>query len=102
MIKRFSLKHLFLFLILALSVYSKAFATVDGAISGTVLDDKGIAVPNAKVVVKGLGVEKDLTTSATGTFQAFPLVLGDYEVDVTTDGFSPYQGTVVVTGSNSS
>jgi outer membrane cobalamin receptor len=102
MIQKLNFIRLFLFLIFILSIHSKLFATVDGAISGTVLDDKGIAVPNAKVVIKGQGAEKDLTSSATGTFQAFPLTIGDYEVDVTADGFSPYQGSVAVSGSNTS
>lgn len=78
------------------------FATVDGALSGTVLDDQGVAVPNAKVTLKGNGIEKDLTSSATGTFQAFPLTIGDYEVTVQAEGFSPYQGTVAVSGNSSS
>lgn len=99
---KFSFKRLCLLLMLVLSVHTKALATVDGAISGTLLDDKGVVVPNAKIVVKGQGLEKDLTSSATGTFQAFPLVLGDYEVDVTATGFSPYQGTVAVSGNSSS
>ncbi len=102
MIQKLNFKYLFLFLIFILSLHSKLFATVDGAISGTVLDDKGVAVPNAKVVIKGQGAEKDLTSSATGTFQAFPLTIGEYEVDVTADGFSPYQGSVAVASSNTS
>ncbi|HVM32303.1 MAG TPA: TonB-dependent receptor [bacterium] len=79
-----------------------AHATVDGALSGTVLDDKGVAVPNAKVTITGNGVEKDLVASATGTFQAFPLTLGDYQIQVQADGFSPYKQTVAVSGNTSS
>src|ERR1700679_3292389 len=81
---------------------SSAHATVDGAISGTVLDDKGIAVPNAKVTITGNGSEKDVVSSATGTFQAFPLTLGDYQVQVQADGFSPYKQTVAVSGDTAS
>lgn len=92
---------LFFILVVALSP-GRVFATVDGALSGTVLDDKGVAVPNAKVTITGNGVEKDLTSSATGTFEAFPLTLGDYQVAVQADGFSPYQGTVVVSSASGS
>ncbi len=81
---------------------SRALATVDGALSGTVLDDKGVAVPNAKVTITGNGIEKDLTSSTTGTFQVFPLTIGDYQVSVQADGFSLYQGTVAVSGNSSS
>ena len=81
---------------------SRALATVDGALSGTVLDDKGIAVSNAKVTITGNGIEKDLTSSTTGTFQVFPITIGDYQVSVQADGFSLYQGTVAVSGNSSS
>lgn len=99
MLKRFIV--LFAFVLLAMPP-NRLLATISGSISGTVLDDQGIAVSNAKVVVKGQGVEKDLTSSATGTFQAFPLDLGDYEVDVTADGFNPYKSTVTVASTNTS
>jgi len=80
----------------------RLWATVDGALSGTVLDAQGVAVPNAKVTITGNGTEKDLISSATGTFQVFPLTIGDYQVTVQAEGFSPYQGTVAVSGSSSS
>ena len=70
----------------------KSHATVDGSLSGTVLDDKGISVPNAKVTITGNGIEKDAVSSATGTFQFFPLTIGNYQVNVQADGFNPYQG----------
>ncbi len=91
-------------LLLLLALFSfcttRALATVNGALSGTVLDDKGVAVANAKVTITGNGIEKDLTSSATGTFQAFPLTIGDYVVSVTADGFVPYKSTVTVAASN--
>ena len=77
------------------------FATVDGALSGTVLDDKGIPVPNAKITVKGQGVEKTAISTTTGTYQAFPLTFGEYQVSVEAEGFNPYQGTVEISGNTS-
>lgn len=99
MLKRLMLLIAFLFVALP---PGRVWATVEGALSGTVLDDKGVAVPNAKVTITGNGEEKDLTSSATGTFQAFPLTIGEYQVTVQADGFSPYQGTVAVSGNSSS
>ena len=94
-------KKSFLLLLMLFGICAgHAWATVNGALSGTVLDDKGIAVPNAKVTITGNGIEKDLTSSTTGTFQAFPLTIGDYVVSITADGFSPYKTTVTVAGSN--
>src|SRR5258708_2452533 len=95
-------KILFLFFLIFSAWVSNADATVDGALSGTVLDEKGIAVPNAKVTITGNGIEKDLTSSATGTFQVFPLTIVDYQVSVGVDGFNLYQGTVAVSGNSSS
>ncbi len=93
----------FLLLLLFFSLsFSRALATIYGSLSGTVVDDKGVAVPNAKVTITGNGAEKDLTSSTTGTFQAFPLTIGDYVVSVTADGFNPYKSTVTVAGSNTS
>jgi outer membrane receptor protein involved in Fe transport len=80
----------------------RLFATVDGALSGTVLDDQGVAVPNAKVTITGNGTEKDLISSTTGTFQVFPLTIGDYQVSVQAEGFNLYRGTVAVSGNSSS
>jgi len=93
-------KSVLLLLVLFSLSASRALATIYGSLSGTVLDDKGIAVANAKVTITGNGIEKDLTSSATGTFQAFPLTIGDYVVSVTADGFNPYKSTVTVAGSN--
>ncbi len=99
MLKNLIVIWVFLFAILPTG---RLFATVDGALSGTIVDDQGVAVSNAKVTIKGQGLEKDLTSSATGTFQAFPLTIGDYQVTVQADGFSPYQGSIAVSGDSSS
>ncbi|HUO58363.1 MAG TPA: TonB-dependent receptor [bacterium] len=88
-----------LFVLFSLST-GRVLATVDGALSGTVYDDKGVALPNAKVTIKGVGEEKDVTTTATGTYEAFPLTYGEYNVGVEVDGFSPYQGKVEVSGNS--
>lgn len=85
-----------LFLALSLSHWP-AHATVDGSLSGSVVDDNGVAVSGAKITVKGDGGEKDLVSSPTGAFQVFPLTLGEYQVSVSAEGFSSYQTTVEVT-----
>ncbi len=90
-------------MLLTLFVFSglftgRAFATVEGALSGTVLDNQGVAVANAKITVKGAGEEKDVTSSTTGTYQAFPLTYGTYQVSVQADGFAAYQGQVEISG----
>jgi outer membrane cobalamin receptor len=79
----------------------RLFATVDGALSGTILDGQGVAVPNAHVTLTGGGVEKDAVSSATGTYQFFPLPFGEYQVSVQAEGFAPYQGQAQVSGNTS-
>src|SRR5262245_4005215 len=60
-----------------------------GAISGTVHDPTGAAVPNAQVTLKDskTGITKEATTGDNGTFFFPELVSGVYEVTVTTPGF---------------
>lgn len=90
------------FLLLIAVSPGRLFATVDGSISGTVSDDNGVAVPNAKVSLKGNGVEKEALTGASGDYSFFPLALGEYQVSVEASGFSPYQATVEVSGTAAS
>ena len=95
-------KHfIFLFFAFFSLSASSAFATVDGALSGTVSDDKGIAVPNAKIIIKGQGVEKTVISTTTGAYQVFPLTFGEYQVSVEAEGFNLYQGTVEISGNTS-
>jgi hypothetical protein len=62
---------------------------VVGAISGTVQDPTGAAVPNAQVILKDskTGITKEATTNENGTFFFPDLVSGVYEVAVTMAGF---------------
>jgi len=65
-----------------------------GAISGTVLDASGTAVPGAKVIVANpsLGVSRELTTTSAGTFAAPALTPETgYKVSVEKQGFAPYE-----------
>ncbi|ACO32167.1 MULTISPECIES: carboxypeptidase regulatory-like domain-containing protein [Acidobacterium] len=60
-----------------------------GAISGTVTDPTGAAVPGATVVVTNTstGIAKTLTTNADGYYSAEDLDAGQYTVKVTDQGF---------------
>jgi hypothetical protein len=74
----------------------RAFATVDGRLSGTVVDDKGVALSGAQITVTGNGETKTVVSSATGTFTVFPLTLGTYQVQVQAKGFADHQDSVAV------
>jgi hypothetical protein len=74
--------------IFALSTVS--LAQLDKAtILGTVSDQSGAVIPNAKVVLQNMGtsVGTELTTDGTGFFIAPVLSLGKYRVTVTAPGF---------------
>src|SRR5580704_7092055 len=60
-----------------------------GIITGTVTDESGAVVPNAKVTIanKATGVARSLDTNAEGLYSAPALPAGDYEVRVEVDGF---------------
>ncbi len=60
-----------------------------GSINGTVTDDSGAAVPNAKVVVTNTAtnVSVEAETSASGTYNVLYLLPGPYRVTVEVTGF---------------
>src|SRR5579872_1637063 len=65
-----------------------------GAISGTVRDASGAAIPGAKVTVSNpsLGLTRELTTTEAGIFAAPALVPGTgYKVSINQQGFAPYE-----------
>jgi hypothetical protein len=73
-----------------------------GTIRGTVVDQKGDAVPNASVKVTDLAtnVSRDLTTSGIGDYEAAGLKPGNYRVTVTAPGFKTTAINAVLTGSD--
>jgi len=65
-----------------------------GAITGTVRDSSGSAVPSAKVVVanKSLGLIREIVTTDAGIFAAPALVpAGGYKVTVAKEGFTTFE-----------
>ena len=60
-----------------------------GAISGTVTDSTGAAVPAAKVILtdEGTKIKKEGSTNAEGSFTFPDLSFGSYEVSVVMAGF---------------
>jgi hypothetical protein len=80
-------------LVFSLAAWCQATAGL-GAISGTVRDASGAAVPGAKVVVANpsLGVTRELSTTGAGTFAAPALTPENgYKVTVEKQGFAPYE-----------
>jgi hypothetical protein len=90
-----NLKHfaaLLLFVGAPVAMWGQATAGL-GAMSGTVRDASGAAVPGAKVVVSNpsLGFTRDLVTTDGGIFAAPALVpASGYKVSVSKAGFAPY------------
>ncbi len=84
---------LVLVLLLGAPVFGQSVAGL-GAISGTVRDASGAAVPNAQVVVanESKGIRRALNTTEAGVFAAPSLVPDSgYSVTVTSKGFSTYE-----------
>ncbi len=72
-----------------------ARADVGGKITGTVKDQTNAMIPGATVVAINIAtrVKHTTTTNAQGTY-SFPILpVGQYEIDVTADGFKPRQTT---------
>lgn len=63
---------------------------VGGAISGTVHDETGAALPDARIVIRNLetGAERNLTTDPAGRYAAPSIAVGRYQVEASKEGFS--------------
>src|SRR3989475_3994751 len=86
-------------LLLGLSLSAALQASIDrGVIQGTVTDPAGALVPGAKVVVKNVdtNVEVTLVTNAAGFYLAPELVPGRYTVRAESPGFVPLDVTNIV------
>ena len=61
----------------------------DGAITGTVKDSTGAAIPNATVIARNdaTGVQTQRTTDGAGIYQISPIIVGTYTVEVSATGF---------------
>ena len=74
-------------------------AQTNGALSGNVAGSSGKSVSNARVMVKNAvtGQSAETQTDAAGTYRFPQLVLGDYEVSVTAEGFATKESKVTLT-----
>jgi len=74
-----------------------------GVIEGLVLDPDGAVIPGAEVTVRNTatGIERVLTTDATGRFRAVSLEAGLYDIKASKSGFrvAERKGVQVVVGS---
>ena len=63
-----------------------------GSILGTVSDQSGAVIPNAKVSVTDVdrGITKTVTTNSTGAYRIDFLLTGNYKVSVSAPGFKTY------------
>ncbi len=76
----------------SISLSGGAQSVTQGAITGTVEDATGAAVPKASVVIRNTGTNSvvNLTGDAKGFFNAPLLQPGDYKVTITAPGFGEY------------
>ena len=84
------------FCVICLTLIFVVYAQSDrGAITGTVADQVGALIPNARVVATnaGTGVQFTTETTQTGNYTIPSLPAGNYEVSVEVTGFRKYQQT---------
>jgi len=82
----------FLLILLCTATFCSPLARAqqgDGTIQGTISDQTGAVIPNAKVTVKNVatGVQVMRVTNKAGDFNASPLQAGHYQVHVEAKGF---------------
>ena len=81
----------FTLLCFALVQSQHAFAQVDeGAITGTILDSSGAAVPNASVTLLNneQGITLETKSNSAGAYTFSPVRIGTYQVTATATGFT--------------
>jgi len=95
-------KVLFL-VVLLFALVAAARAEVGGKITGVVKDQTGSVIAGAAVVVTNTqtGVKLAATADQGGVFTFPVLSVGQYQIDVTSDGFKPYRKTGLVIDINS-
>jgi Carboxypeptidase regulatory-like domain/TonB dependent receptor len=74
---------------LSLALATAAAAQSTATLKGTVTDQQGAVVPNARVVVRSqaTGVERTVQTDEAGNYQVASLPVGTYRVEVQAQGF---------------
>src|ERR1700740_1896306 len=98
-----ALSALYLYLgatVLALLICSVSFAQVQtGTISGTVKDNSGAVIPDAKITLKSLdtGATRTAVTGSQGSYTIPGLQPGNYELTAPAANFSNYKQNVQVT-----
>jgi hypothetical protein len=95
--KRMSFVSLCLISLCLLFVPPGAAQTTFGTITGTVTDQSGAVVPGATVIVinEDTGIERKVTTNATGVYVVPDLNAGTYDVRAEKTGFRAYVRTSV-------
>src|ERR1019366_8606261 len=79
-----------------------AYSQDTASILGTVTDQAGGAVPNAKIAITNTdtGIVRSTTTNATGSYAAHELSFGHYAVKVEAPGFKSYERTGITLNAN--
>jgi Carboxypeptidase regulatory-like domain len=87
-------------LLFVLTAHSLRAQDSTAAISGTIMDQTGRALPDVKVSVKNLSTDQsiEVQTGSSGQYSFLNLPAGDYEVSASADGFAALTVKATVTG----
>lgn len=85
-------------LLAALNALSFAQSAVTGAISGTITDPTNAVITSAKIILRSLGTNQELTAASggEGSFKFSNLQPGSYALTISATGFSDYKLEQVV------
>jgi Carboxypeptidase regulatory-like domain len=72
-------------------LYSQELSSTKGGVGGTITDNMGAVIPDAKVTISGSVDTRTVTTDATGQFIATNLTPGQYTVTVEKENFKTSQ-----------
>lgn len=100
---RFSFKSGVLASLLCTVAAALVFASINGSISGVVLDPSGLVIVGASVTAAETqtGVRSETVTDAKGFYNFPELPIGKYDVEITAKGFKTFRQTGLVVDANS-
>lgn len=91
MLDKLILRITYMAVIVMMSAAISAAQTINGTISGTIVDAQGAAIAGATVTATNAenGFSRSVTTSGEGQFRVAGLPVGTYSVKVEANGFAP-------------
>jgi hypothetical protein len=87
-----------LFIVAVFSVFTKENLAIEapGSLTGRVVDEKGYVLPGATIIIEGTDI--GTVSDVNGFFRLSGLKDGTYRIQVSSIGYTPFEGTITISG----